>query len=480
MLRFFYLVVFLFTFCMAQPEVSVFDFEKDSQTQQVLNQNNKNQQRIIRNNVDQQNVIKNNTNQKRPNIQISSKVIQNKDVNTDIKPNIQPNTQPVNENNQDEIRQKAIDSVKNLDLKPNTSWKLDDIKNITPTDEPDSSELGEIYQKIEPKELDITSTLSMKHAYIYQIFNVKLRVNTKQKLKFDFRINANITDLEMLTQNPEWYEVSNGVYETTIWFEAVGLDAKIDLFEINLWRNDELFQSKNVEIQLPKIKDLARDKNFANIVASDLVVRSIKSSSFDDNNNIVRIDFEVKNANLSLFSLNNNFKKQGIENIKGTFDRQSGDYFAIVPKYQKSIDFNYFNSKSSMFVHNSLKIEVKDDYISTQIDLNPKNSDFEKYKQITIYAIIVLCLVFFIVYRSYYAFLVGVLLIIYAVYDAKPFNDVTLLANSQVQILPTRNSIVFYTSKSNEEVKAILKQGRYTKIMLSDNKIGWVKNENIK
>ena len=62
----------------------------------------------------------------------------------------------------------------------------------------------------------------------------------------------------------------------------------------------------------------------------------------------------------------------------------------------------------------------------------------------------------------------------------KTFSDATLKANSQVQILPTHNSIIFYTPKEDENIKVMLKKKDYTKILLKNDQIGWVKNEDIK
>ncbi|MBC3782304.1 SH3 domain-containing protein, partial [Campylobacter fetus subsp. venerealis] len=64
-------------------------------------------------------------------------------------------------------------------------------------------------------------------------------------------------------------------------------------------------------------------------------------------------------------------------------------------------------------------------------------------------------------------------------YDNRPFSDAKLKINSEVKILPTSNSTIFFVANRPEKVKIMAKNGNYTKILLENKKIGWVSNENI-
>ena len=122
---------------------------------------------------------------------------------------------------------------------------------------------------------------------------------------------------------------------------------------------------------------------------------------------------------------------------------------------------------------------MQDDDLSTQVNLNPKESEFELYKDITIYSLIAIFLLFFIFKKSYYSLIIAIVFGIYSFYDNKPFSDATLKANSEVKILPTNNSTIFYISDKPQSVKVMSKNDKYTKILLENKNIGWVKNEDM-
>ena len=83
-------------------------------------------------------------------------------------------------------------------------------------------------------------------------------------------------------------------------------------------------------------------------------------------------------------------------------------------------------------------------------------------------------------WRSYYGLVLAVIFSSYAFYDARPFAGANIKAGSAVTILPVNGSSVFYRPSSDEKVQVLLSQEKYTKILLDNGKIGWVRNENIK
>lgn len=355
------------------------------------------------------------------------------------------------------------------------------LQNVAPTDEPDDFNPNEVYKKIEPSVLEVVSEISKNSVYEYEIFSMKILVDTKQKLSFDIETKFSSHNLVLLTKEPEWNIVKPGVYETTIWFEPTDIYARLNNIELVLSRNGEFFQRQNVYPQIPLIKELPKNPNFANLVASELKIKEVKSSEFDEFANILRIELEAKNTNLGMFNINlPSIKRQNIDSLKGSFYKQNGSYFAVLDKNESEIKFSYFNLQSKKFETFDVKIDVQTDELSTQVDLNPKESAFALYKDIVLYFIIILLLAGFVYKKNYYILIVAILLCLYAIYDAKPFSDATLKANSQVQILPTHNSIVFYAPKEDENIKIMLKKKNYTKILLKNDQIGWVKNEDIK
>ena len=158
----------------------------------------------------------------------------------------------------------------------------------------------------------------------------------------------------------------------------------------------------------------------------------------------------------------------------------SANYFVITKQDVLNINFSYFNALNKNYEVFSLPIEISGDDLSTQTNLNPQTSEFATYKSMAIYAIIVICLFSFMLWRSFYGIVLAVILGAYALYDARPFSQITVRQNAEISILPTRNSSVFHVLKTQQSLKVLDKYKNYTKVLLDDGKIGWIRNENIK
>ncbi|MFW5618471.1 SH3 domain-containing protein [Campylobacter hyointestinalis] len=380
----------------------------------------------------------------------------------------------------------ARDEVSVFDMvgEQNTPQKktinIDDIKKIAPTDEPDYNTVGtQIYENIEPNETKMSVSKIKKSVYVHQIFSLDLKADTGHNLAFDLNLSINANDISWLNPKPNWIQSKKGVYDTTLWFEANKESANIEDITLILNRNGDFFQKASIKPKLPLIKNLKQAENFSNTVADNLEIKKVKSSKFDDENNLITLELEIKNGNLSSFFIPSNFQKQGIESIKGDYNNQTGNYFIIANNKIKSIEFSYYNLKEAKFKNFNLDVNVQDDDLSTQVNLNPKESEFELYKDITIYSLIAIFLLFFIFKKSYYSLIIAIVFGIYSFYDNKPFSDATLKANSEVKILPTNNSTVFYISDKPQSVKVMSKNDKYTKILLENKNIGWVKNEDM-
>lgn len=414
----------------AQPEVSIFDMVKDEQTQKPQ--------------------IQDQIKQKNERIQPKNERIRQK---------IEPKKPPIS------IPEKLT---------------IEEIKKIAPTDEPENVSDEQIYQQIEPKELNIKVTANQKSVLPHQIFSETITINTNQELSFDLNLSVTAQNLNWLNPKPEWLESKKGIYNATLWFEASGEIAQNDA-KIALYRNDELFQTQNINLNFPRVKSFNNiPPNFANIVADTLNVKKFKVSKFDEKNNLINMEVTAKNTSLASFFIPQENAKQGIESIKGSYANQSGNYFMVVGNDVKSIEFSYYSLKSCKFETFHFDIAVEKEDLSTQVDLNPKDSEFEFYKDIFVYVLIIICLILFIWRKNYYSLFFAAILGGYAIYDSKPFSDGMLKANSEVKILPTKNSTIFYVTQKDEKIKIILKQSEFSKVILENDKIGWVKNENIK
>ena len=356
------------------------------------------------------------------------------------------------------------------------------MRNIVPTNEPDISVPdNQVYDKIKVKELLLKATNVPKNVVVGEIFSVEIVADTQNDFEFEFETQLDETNIKWLNKkNFQWIKSEDNKYVGTFYLEATSIDAKTLKVGLDLKRNGENYQSSRINIFLPKLKELRSDENYNHIVADNLEVKKFKTTKFDDINNIMVVEIYGNNVDLSAFNIENKtILKQGVDTINGDFNSQSAYYFAVFKPNKKSLDFNYYNLKKAKFESFSLPVSVEDDDVSTQIGLNPKQSEFSTYKDVTIYSCAVIFILLAIWRRKFSYFFVAAVFIALGIYTYNPFGKAVLKPDVSVTILPTKNSTVFYTSRKNENVEILDTKDDYSKILFADGKIGWVKKDNL-
>ena len=356
------------------------------------------------------------------------------------------------------------------------------MRNIVPTNEPDISVPdNQVYDKIKVKELLLKATNVPKNVVIGEIFSVEIVADTQNDFEFELETQLDETNIKWLNKkNFQWVKSEDNKYVGTFYLEATSIDAKTLKVGLDLKRNGENYQSSSINIFLPKLKELRSDENYNHIVADNLEVKKFKTTKFDDINNIMVVEIYGNNVDLSAFNIENKtILKQGVDTINGDFNSQSAYYFAVFKPNKKSLDFNYYNLKKAKFESFSLPVSVEDDDVSTQIGLNPKQSEFSTYKDVTIYSCAVIFILLAIWRRRLSYFFVATIFIALGIYTYNPFGKAILKPDISVSILPTKNSTIFYTSHKNENVEILDTKGDYSKILFADGKIGWVKKDNL-
>ncbi|AJC86298.1 hypothetical protein [Campylobacter sp. RM16704] len=318
-----------------------------------------------------------------------------------------------------------------------------------------------------------------EEVYIDEVFAIDLEVITTTKITFDLNISLDKNeDMLWINPNPIWDQKANSYY-TRLWFVAKNLNANLNKITVSLSRNDRIFQSSSLIIKPIKLKKIDAPSNkYSHIVANNLEVKQVKASNFDNENMIVFIELLGENTNLAGFNLKD-IQKQGVEAIKGEFDKQSGFYYAILDKSKTRFEFSYFNLNSKELKDFSLKIELKEDSVSTQSDLNPKTNDFNFYKQIFFWILCGILAIWFVFKKSYIALGLAILTLIASFLTQNSIYKAVLKADSKIQILPTQNSTHFNSGKYQQEVEVVGSRNDYKKILFTNGKIGWVKSENL-
>ncbi|ALF45124.1 MULTISPECIES: hypothetical protein [Campylobacter] len=356
------------------------------------------------------------------------------------------------------------------------------MRNIVPTNEPDIAlPDSQIYDRVKAKDLILKATNIPKNAIVGEIFSLDVIADTQSEFEFVFNTELDETNVKWLNKKTlQWVKADSGVYMATFYLEAKNVEAKSLRVSLNLKRNSEDYQNSNINIFLPKLKELRSDENFNHIVADNLEVKKFKTTKFDDINNIMVVELYGNNVDLSSFNLENKtILKQGVDTITGDFGSQSAYYFAVFKPNKKTLDFNYYNLKKAKFETFSLPVSVEDDDVSTQIGLNPKQSEFSTYKDVAVYSFAAIFFALALWRRKFSYFFVAAVFIALGVYTYNPFGKAVLKPDVSVSILPTKNSTVFYTSRAQENIEILADKDDYRKILFNDGKIGWVKKDDL-
>ena len=187
------------------------------------------------------------------------------------------------------------------------------------------------------------------------------------------------------------------------------------------------------------------------------------------------IDVDAINSNLEDFKLKD-IEEQGASALKEVDETQNLVYYFVTPIYKKKIVITYYNTKTKNMKDVTIPLLLQNELVSTQTDLNPNDSSFEKYKKIAaIFFFIVFFLLFVWKRKRVFLIISGILLIISIIY-LLPNEKGIVKKDSNVYILPTRNSTIFFKLENNQNIEVLDKKNGFIKVLGVDSEfIGWIK-----
>ena len=284
-------------------------------------------------------------------------------------------------------------------------------------------------------------------------------------------------DFEVFEKASTWAKIGDKTYRNRLYFKLLSPKSKLPNIKVS-YKSDLYSASETLLATRPKIVALKADDIFCSVIAQDFTLISHHEKKYDDNSTIVVMEINASNSNLGDFHLPFS-KRDGIDTHKRVGVNQSIYYYAIVPKSLKVFKFKYFNKISNKFNIVSFNMDYGDTTLSTQTDLNPKKNKYYLYKTIIIGLIALILFVLFFVYRKIYWFILGIFILVYLFMTRAPIHKITFDKGIELKILPTENSTIFYKSLQKVTADILLEKDGYTKVLLPNKKIGWIKNEDI-
>jgi hypothetical protein len=203
-----------------------------------------------------------------------------------------------------------------------------------------------------------------------------------------------------------------------------------------------------------------------------------KTTTYDEQHNIVIFVATATNCDISAFKLQNVYK-QGIESITESHFDSKIVYYVVINKEIQNFSFSYFNLEKNKFLLLNIPIIVDDDSVTTQSDLKPIDQSRQRIKM-TIAGIIALIAFIFVLWRKKYIYLIFIIIpLVYIAYIAIPSKDVCIKKGANIYLLPVNNGTIF---EQTNTIYHLQKEGsvkNFVKVKLKNEKIGWVKNEDI-
>ena len=310
-----------------------------------------------------------------------------------------------------------------------------------------------------------------------EIFNVTLKTLSTVKnfddLKYDF---TNHQGIKVLNKIPHREYVGKYILDK-FYFLATRTNAKLPNVEISLIADEE-YPATSIIGEKLNVISLNPKRNYSNIIANSFELVEYKTTAFDKKNNIVV--FVAKATNTTIGSMKfKNVSKQGIESSTESYLDSRITYFVVVDKKVENFSFSYFNLIKNRFLLVNIPIVVDDDSVTTQSDLKPKNQSHDRIKAIIAAAIALIAFIFILI-RKKYIYLIFILMpIAYIIYITIPSKEICIKSGSQIHLLPVDNGTIFETTTSDYY---LLQEGnveKFIKVKLQNEKIGWVKNEDI-
>lgn len=328
-------------------------------------------------------------------------------------------------------------------------------------------------------ELAIETNFSKSEVKIKEVFYADITINSNHKTNFTPQIEFEKSiDMQVLTKDIK-FSSENGVYKTRVYFQANTANAKLNSISAKLFRNTQEIGNAKISLNNISINELKFNKDYSQLVASNLKITNLKCTEYDETSTICGMDAKAENTNFNNFSLKN-VKSQSITNVGKDYENAKCSIALIFPNNLKSFSFSYFDPIQNDFIEYSNNIVVESEEISTQTDLNPITKEINFYLQIGSLILAVICLVIVVIFKRFFSLIaVALVFIAFAFIDGGEFSNAKLKAGANVRILPTNNSTIFYKNTSLKEVKVLTKKDDFVKVALDEDTSGWVKNEDI-
>ena len=295
------------------------------------------------------------------------------------------------------------------------------------------------------------------------------------QLETTFLNSSNITILN--PKNP-WRKVTNDTYENSYYFKVKQGNFKFPDLSIVLKNDSAMIDSSELSPPVIRFSDIGKgDERYSGVIADDIILKAYKTKQYNNKEALTIIDVDAINSNLEDFKLKD-VEEQGISNIKENNEKQNLVYYFVTPIYKKKMVITYYNTKTKSLKDLTIPLILQNELVSTQTDINPNDSSFEKYKKIGSITFFIFFLALFIWKRKRFFLYISLVLFVISIIYLLPNSTGIVKKDSFVYILPTKNSTIFFKLENDQQVEILEKKNGFIKILGKESDfIGWIKEE---
>lgn len=290
---------------------------------------------------------------------------------------------------------------------------------------------------------------------------------------------SNSSNVSLLNPNNPWKKISDDTYENSYYFKVKNPNFKLPDFDVKLKNSGSLIdESELSSTSSIRYSDVGKgDDRYSNVIAENITIKAYKTKQYNNQEALTIVDMDGINANLEDFKLKN-IEEQGVSNIRELNGTQNLVYYFVTPIFQKNLVFTYFNTQTHSLKDVKIPLILQNELVSTQTDLNPNDSNFEKYKKIAAILSFIIFVALFIWKRKKIFLIFTIIFFLMSVLYNIPNSTGIVKPDSFVYILPTKNSTVFFKAEKEEKVEVLEKRNGFIKVLgLNNGFIGWIKEE---
>lgn len=282
--------------------------------------------------------------------------------------------------------------------------------------------------------------------------------------------------LEFLTVEPERKRIGH-TFRDTFFFKATGTRVRLpDAVPYLSFEGNRTVDSAPLRGSSVAVTVLNPPTSFTGVLAERLKLSHAKTTNYDSRHNIIVLMVDANRSNLEDFRIPNAIQ-QNFESLHRDPREAHMTYYAVLPDRIRTLHLNYFDLTKQRYRSLSIPIDVEDDTVSTMSDLKPTEHSHNTQKAIFFGAAALVFVLLSLWRRSWIVFLIALGAGSYAAWLSIPLKQVCIKKGAAIYLLPTRNATVFEIAPMRHRLEAQGHIKGYTKIRLTNNKIGWVKDE---